>query len=271
MGTHEINFDGLVGPTHNYAALAVGNLASAAHGMTVSNPKDAALQGLAKMKFMMDLGVKQGVLPPHERPHIPALRRLGFEGTDKDILEKSQKEAPLLLRACCSSSAMWAANAAVVSPGADTADGKVHFTAANLSMQLHRSIEADFTSRILRKWFPDDRYFAHHEPLYCNMQLSDEGAANHMRLAASHEENGIEVFVYGRKAMAPGVSPAKFPARQTFEASDAIARLHQLSPARTFFIQQSPAAIDAGAFHNDVVAVSNENVLFYHASAYVQD
>ena len=269
--THEINFDGLVGPTHNYAALAVGNLASAAHGMSVSNPKEAALQGLAKMKFMLDLGVKQGILPPHERPFVPALRSLGFSGKESEIVERAQKEAPLLLRACSSASAMWAANAAVVSPSPDTADGRVHFTAANLAMQLHRSIEADFTSRVLRAFFPDPKFFAHHEPLYCNMQLSEEGAANHMRLAESHGDSGIEIFVYGRKAMAPGALPAKFPARQTFEASDAIARLHQLSPARTFFIQQSPAAIDAGAFHNDVVAVSNENVLFYHAAAYVQD
>jgi succinylarginine dihydrolase len=269
--THEINFDGLVGPTHNYAALAVGNLASAAHGMSVSNPKEAALQGLAKMKFMMDLGLKQGVLPPHERPFVPALRRLGFGGSDSEIVEKAQRDAPLKLRACSSAAAMWAANAASVSPSSDTADGKVHFTAANLAAQLHRSIEADFTSRILRTFFPDPKYFAHHEPLYCNMQLSDEGAANQMRLASEHGENGIEIFVYGRKALAPGAVPSKFPARQTFEASDSIARLHQLSPARTFFIQQSPAAIDAGAFHNDVVAVSNENVLFYHATAYVQD
>ena len=269
--THEINFDGLVGPTHNYAALAVGNLASAAHGMSVSNPKEAALQGLAKMKFMMDLGLKQGVLPPHERPYVPALRNLGFAGSDGEVVEKAQREAPLKLRACSSAAAMWAANAAVVSPSSDTADGRVHFTAANMATQLHRSIEAEFTSRVLERLFADQGYFAHHEPLYCNMQLSDEGAANHMRLAESHGESGIEVFVYGRKALAPGKTPAKFPARQTFEASDAIARLHQLSPARTFFIQQSPAAIDAGAFHNDVVAVSNENVLFYHASAYVQD
>src|ERR1051326_8884885 len=172
--THEINFDGLVGPTHNYAALAVGNLASAAHGMTVSNPKEAALQGLAKMKFMMDLGVKQGILPPHERPFIPALRTLGFAGRESEIVEKAQKEAPLLLRACSSASAMWAANAAVVSPSADTADGRVHFTSANLAMQLHRSIEAEFTSRILKTFFPDPKYFALPEPFLRKTQSCDE-------------------------------------------------------------------------------------------------
>ena len=164
---------------------------------------------------------------------------------------------------------MWAANAAVVSPGMDTADGRVHFTAANLAMQLHRSIEAEFTSKVLQRFFADQAHFVHHEPLYCNMQLSDEGAANHMRLAQSHGESGIEIFAYGRKALAPGALPAKFPARQTFEASDSIARLHQLSPARTFFIQQSPAAIDAGAFHNDVVAVGNGNVLLSHGAAFI--
>src|SRR5258706_6289428 len=179
---YEISFDGLVGPTHNYAALAVGNLASAAHGMTVSNPKEAALQGLAKMKFMMDLGLKQGVLPPHERPYVPALRRLGFGGSDGEVVEKAQREAPLLLRACSSASAMWAANAAVGSPSSDTADWKVHFTSANLAMQLHRSIEAEFTSRVLREFFADEGHFSHHEPLPWHMQLRDEGAANAMRL-----------------------------------------------------------------------------------------
>src|SRR5947207_10628016 len=97
--THEVNFDGLVGPTHNYAALAVGNLASAASGLTVSNPREAALQGLAKMKFMMDMGLKQGVLAPQERPNIWALRGLGFIGKDEEILGRAQKEAPLVLRA----------------------------------------------------------------------------------------------------------------------------------------------------------------------------
>src|SRR5207245_10761436 len=110
----------------------------------------------------------------------------GCGGSDGEIVQRSHKEAPLLLRATSSAAAMWAANAAVVSPGMDTADGRVHFTAANLAMQLHRSIEAEFTSRVLERFFADQAHFVHHEPLYCNMQLSDEGAANHMRLAQSH-------------------------------------------------------------------------------------
>src|SRR5882762_8903022 len=193
--THEVNFDGLVGPTHNYGALAVGNLASAASGLTVSNPREAALQGLAKMKFMMDMGLKQGVLVPQERPHLPTLRAMGFGGNDQDVLGKAQKDAPLVLRACCSASAMWAANAATVSPSADSEDGRVHFTAANLATQFHRSLEGPFTSRLLQKLFPNLNHFAHHEPIPCNTQTCDEGAANHMRLAPSHGEKGMEVFV----------------------------------------------------------------------------
>src|SRR4026208_1756358 len=77
---HEINFDGLVGPTHNYAGLSYGNVASMSHKRAVSNPKQAALEGLAKMKFMMDLGVKQAVLPPQMRPDLGTLRQLGFSG-----------------------------------------------------------------------------------------------------------------------------------------------------------------------------------------------
>jgi succinylarginine dihydrolase len=237
----------------------------------VSNPREAALQGLAKMKFMMDLGVKQGILPPQERPNVPALRRLGFGGTDVEVLERAQRDAPLLLRACSSSSSMWAANAATVSPSSDCGDGKVHFTAANLAVQLHRSLETETTARVLERIFPDAKYFVHHQPVPCNMQTSDEGAANHMRLAANHGEAGIEVFVYGRSALSPGSASSRFLARQAREASEAVARLHQLNPAKTMYLQQNPVAIDAGAFHNDVVAVANENVLMYHEAAYVED
>jgi succinylarginine dihydrolase len=263
----ELNLDGLVGPTHNYAGLSFGNLASAKHGLSVSRPKQAALEGLAKMKFVASLGVPQAVLPPQPRPDLKTLRRLGFSGSDADVIEKAYRDAPRLLAAVYSSSAMWTANAATVSPGADTADGRVHFTPANLVSQFHRSLEPHVTSRVLRQIFPDPDQFSHHDPLPSAPFVADEGAANHMRLSASHRSSGVEIFVYG--VGAPGESaPAKFPARQTLEASRAVARLHHLNQARTLFVRQSPAAVDAGAFHNDVVAVANENVLFFHASAY---
>lgn len=266
----EINFDGLVGPTHNYAGLSYGNIASMKNKATVSSPRQAALQGLEKMRLVAGLGVKQAILPPHERPQVATLRALGFRGSDADVLRSAQKEDPALLAAVCSSSNMWTANAATVSPSADTADGKVHFTPANLISQFHRSLEPPTTARLLKAIFPESAgCFVHHPPLPCANHLSDEGAANHTRLARHHGEAGVEIFVYGRRAFdGADAGPRKFPARQTLEACAAIARNHQLDPKRVIFLRQSPAAIDAGAFHNDVVSVGNENVLLYHQAAY---
>jgi succinylarginine dihydrolase len=265
---YEVNFDGLVGPTHNYGGLAVGNIAAAENALTNSNPREAALQGLAKMKYLSDLGIKQGVLPPQERPAIGVLRKLGFSGDDVSIIRQAAATAPGLLRACCSASSMWVANAATVSPGTDTEDGKVHITAANLPSQFHRSIEAPVTAAILRRVFSDAEYFEHHEPLPSNLYCADEGAANHMRLCSDHGDAGLEVFVFGRSANSGLAKPLKFPARQSLEASEAIARLHQIKSEKKLFVQQNPAAIDAGAFHNDVLAVANCNVLLYHEAAF---
>jgi succinylarginine dihydrolase len=264
----EVNYDGLVGPTHNYAGLSFGNVASQKHALSVSDPRAAALQGLAKARFLAGLGVLQGVLPPHSRPDLQTLRRLGFTGRDAQVIEQAHRADPRLLAAVYSASSMWAANAATVSPSPDTADGQVHFTPANLVTQFHRLLEPPATAAILKAIFPDAAAFAHHDPLPSAPYLGDEGAANHTRLCRSHSQRAIEIFVYGRSNTSD--LPARFPARQTLEASSAIVRLHQLDRAATVFLRQSPRAIDAGAFHNDVVAVGNENVLLYHAGAYEQ-
>ncbi len=265
----ELNLDGLVGPTHSYAGLSYGNVASQRHRNQPSNPRQAALQGLAKMKFLAGLGLKQAVLPPQERPDVLALRRLGFWGDDAGVLAQAGREDTVLLAACCSASGMWAANAATVSPAADTADGRVHLTPANLITQFHRSLEPQTTAAALKAIFPDESAFCHHQPLPAAAPFSDEGAANHIRLGPSHGQPGLEIFVYGRSALAAGHPvPARFPARQTREASAAIARLHGLHERSTLLLQQNPAAIDAGAFHNDVVAVGNLNVMAYHESAF---
>lgn len=269
LTAHEVNFDGIIGPTHNYAGLSFGNLASQKHGQTTSNPREAALQGLAKMKYLAGLGVRQAVLPPQRRPDLQMLRRLGFGGSDADVLWKAWKQEPRLLAAAYSASSMWAANAATITPSADAADGRVHFTPANLVTNLHRSIESFATGAMLQAIFADKSAFVHHPPLPACSILADEGAANHTRLCKSHGAPGIELFVYGRAASTSGAQPSQFPARQTLEASRSIARLHELDPARAIFAQQHPHAIDAGAFHNDVVAVGNENVLLFHASAYM--
>jgi succinylarginine dihydrolase len=265
---YEVNFDGLVGPTHNYGGLAIGNIAAAENALTSSNPREAALQGLAKMKRLSDLGIRQGVLPPQDRPAVGVLRELGFSGNDISVIRQAAAMAPGLLRACCSASSMWVANAATVSPSADTEDGKVHITAANLPSQFHRSIEPPVTSVILRRVFGDGEYFEHHKPLPSNLYCADEGAANHMRLCSKHGDTGLEVFVFGRSANPELAKPLKFPARQSLEASEAIARLHQIKSGKKLFVQQNPAAIDAGAFHNDVLAVANCNVLLYHEAAF---
>jgi succinylarginine dihydrolase len=264
MSETEINFDGIVGPTHNFAGLSLGNLASMANANEHSNPKQAALEGLEKMRFLASLGVTQAVLPPQERPHLPTLRALGYSGTDAQVIDRVGKEDPILLAAVSSSSCMWAANAATVSPSADTDDQRVHFTTANLVTQYHRSIEPVTTARTLRAIFPDESKFIVHDPLPSVSHFADEGAANHTRLVGSH--GSCEIFTWGRVGFDARTSITRFPARQTREACEAIARRHgSRSPV---FVRQTPVAIDGGAFHNDVVAVGHRDVLLIHEQAW---
>lgn len=265
--TLEANFDGLVGPTHNYAGLAFGNVASASNADQPSNPRAAARQGLDKMKALLDMGMAQGILPPQERPNLHALRQLGFDGKDAAVLRKVHREAPGLLAAVSSASSMWTANAATVSPGADSADGKVHFTPANLCTNLHRSFEPATTARVLQATFADSAHFTHHAPLPPTPAMGDEGAANHTRLCGDYGEPGLELFVYGKGAE-DEPAPQKFPARQTRAACEAIARLHGLDPMRTLHALQNPALIDQGVFHNDVIAVGNRELLLFHEQAF---
>ena len=253
MSDIQVNFDGLSGPTHFYGGLAYGNTASMQHEKQRSNPKAAALQGLKKMRLLMDLGIPQAVIPPQERPSLSHLRKLGYSGSDKEILQSADFE---ILKLFSSSSSMWTANAATVTPSSDSLDGKLHLTAANLATEAHRSIEAEQTYKLLQKIFP----FAQvHPPLpSC---LGDEGAANHIRL------KNIHLFVYGRTLF--DRSSKKFPARQYKEASEAIIRLHQVK--KSALLQQSRKAIDAGVFHNDVIAMGFDNLLIYHKDAFEKE
>ena len=245
----EINFDGIVGPSHNYAGLSLGNLASTRNAGQVSQPRAAALQGVDKMRSNLALGLAQGIFVPHPRPDRAWLAELGTTFEDADAA---------LAANAMSASAMWAANAATVSPAPDAGDGKCHLTVANLRTMPHRSHEWPATLAQLQLAFASGG-FAVHRPI--PPAFGDEGAANHMRLTPAHGEPGVEVFVYG-------VGGGAFPARQHVEASKAIARLHGLEPGRALFAQQSDEAIAAGAFHNDVVAVANERVLFAHEKAF---
>lgn len=267
MTAVEANFDGLVGPTHNYGGLAPGNLASARNSGAVSAPRAGVLEGLAKAKMLADAGLAQGLMPPQERPFIPQLKALGFAGSnDGAIWEAAYRAQPALALNMLSASSMWAANAAMVSPSADTADGRLHFTPANLLTALHRSIEGQQTQRALKALFPDEALFAVHDPLPYQSSFADEGAANHVRLCAEHGAEGVEIFVHGRDAFEAW--EGKFPARQTLQSCDAIARRHGLKRERTVHIRQSRKAIEAGAFHNDVVCVGTGPVLFFHEHAF---
>jgi succinylarginine dihydrolase len=268
----EFNFDGLVGPSHNYAGLSFGNVASFSNVKSASNPRQAALQGLAKMRALAARGFAQAVLPPQARPNFRLLRRLGFSGTDADVLAHAWREAPVILACAYSASPMWTANAATVSPSSDTADGRVHFTAANLNNKLHRAEEHIQSTRTLRALFANPDRFVVHDPLPSTPAFGDEGAANHTRFASAHGALGVEFFVYGRVEFDPSApAPKKYPARQTLEASQAIARLHGLDGARTVFASQNPDVIDQGVFHNDVIAVGNGNLLFYHEQAFANE
>ncbi len=265
MTTREVNFDGLIGPSHNYGGMSEGNLASAKNEGDVSNPREAAIQGLEKMRLLARAGLTQGVLPPLPRPNFDLLVAAGFTGSDGAIIEAAAKTAPQLLKAAYSASSMWAANAATVSPSADTGDGRLHLTSANLSTMLHRSTEHPDTTATLISIFGDEDRFGIHAALPMHADFSDEGAANHVRLAESHGAPGVELFVYGREAHEIA---AGYPARQTRLASESIARSHQLEPSRAVFARQSRAAIDAGAFHNNVVCVGTLDTLFFHELAF---
>jgi len=195
---------------------------------------------------------------------------LGFTGSDADVLMAAAKDAPRILAACCSASSMWTANAATVSPSADTADGKMHFTPANLTNKFHRSIEHETTGRILQATFEDKKHFAHHPALPGVEHFGDEGAANHTRFCHEYGKSGVEFFVYGRSAFdGSRPEPQKYPARHTLEASEAVARSHGLSAKGVVYAQQNPDVIDQGVFHNDVIAVGNRDTLFCHEQAFL--
>lgn len=266
----EVNFDGIVGPSHNFAGLSYGNVASVANQNKPSNPRRAALQGLEKMYQLYKLGIPQAVLPPHERPVISVLRSLGFAGSNAEIIQAAHKNAPEILLACSSAAAMWTANAATVTPSADSSDRRLHFTPANLNSKFHRSIEAPFTYKVLKAIFSDENSFAIHSPLPESRYFADEGAANHTRFCATYGTPGLHLFVYGRSGFQPNpVGPLRFPARQTIEAFEAIARSHGLQDNQMIFAQQNPKAIDLGVFHNDVIALGNLKTFFYHEHAYL--
>ena len=257
----EVNIDSIIGPTHSFSGLSRGNLASMKHQDQVSHPRKAALEGLNKMKDLHELGIPQLILPPHERPHLERLKDNGYTGSIESILEKLSKDNPALLKTAFSSASMWTANTVTITPSLDSQDDKIHITPANFSQTAHRQIETKFTSLLYQYLFTDPTLVTHHPPL--PMHLADEGAANHNRLTSSINQPGLNIFVYGDITHE---NESKFPIRQSLEASQMIATQHQLR--NSFFIQQQTNSINSGAFHHDIVGVTNENVYLYHEFTY---
>jgi succinylarginine dihydrolase len=266
----ELNMDGLVGPTHHYAGLSSGNIASMDNALSEANPKAAALQGIAKMRLLHERGIPQAFLPPHARPYLPLLKQLGFEGSTESMIHQAYRFAPQLLSAAFSASNMWTANAATVTSYQDSQDKRTHFTAANLNANIHRHIEATFSAQLLQMAFSNLDHFAHHPVLPATAVMGDEGAANHTRLGF-HNQPGVNLFVFGQQGLQNNLysRPKRYWARQTLEASRQIAYTHGLREDNSVFACQNPDVIDQGVFHNDVISVGNENILLIHELAYV--
>jgi succinylarginine dihydrolase len=266
----EINVDAVVGPTHHYGGLGVGNLASHQHAGLSSHPRAAALEGLRKAALVASWGVPQYLLLPPVRPRLDWLKQLGWDVGSASDLQPAWHTAPEAFSAAFSSAFMWAANAATVSAACDSGDRRLHITPANLISSWHRSAEADERRGDLARLFENLPHCTVHPPLPAIVPLRDEGAANHMRLSDASLKMGLNVFVYGDAGDNSLTPNLHFLPRQTRASCEAIARRHRLDPERTFYLQQHPAAISAGAFHNDVVATSHEHLLIHHQLAFVE-
>ena len=268
----ELQVDRIVGPLHHFGGLGLGNLASQQHAGQVSHPAAAAIEGLDKMRLVASLGIPQFILPPQQRPAIAFLRSLGFIGDDHEVLASALRSSPQILSAACSSSAMWTANAATVTAAADTNDGRLKVSVANLTSSMHRSLEPMETLGQLKRIFESISLSEQMDvfpPIEGGVAFRDEGAANHLRFAAPSMKQGtkcfgVNVFVFGDE----DPLPVRYQARQSRLAFETIARRHGMDANRTFFLKQHPEAIDAGAFHNDVVAMSHEDVLIHHERAF---
>src|SRR3546814_10602778 len=94
----EINFDGIIGPSHNYAGLSPGNLAATSNAGKVSYPRAAALQGIAKMRANLALGLRQGAFLPLARrseehtSELQSLMRISYA----DLRLKKKNTLPIL-------------------------------------------------------------------------------------------------------------------------------------------------------------------------------
>jgi succinylarginine dihydrolase len=220
---------------------------------------------LDKMRIVAERGAHQYLLPPQPRPDLAFLESLGFDPPLDAALAQTFDQAPDVLSAAMSCSAMWTANAATVCPVVDSRDGRLTLVTANLQSSLHRAIESAQTTNDLKQLLGT---LAKVRPAVLGgAAMRDEGAANHMRLGNSTASPGIHLFVYGDG----DPRPQEFWPRQTLAACQAVCRRLGIARDQAFFLKQHPDAIDAGAFHNDVVATSHQGLLIHHQTAYLTD
>jgi len=299
----EVQFDGIIGPTHHFGGLGVGNVASLASRAKESYPRAAALEGAAKMDLVASLGIPQFFLPPLVRPNWDFLVRCGLIDSKQrfdrakqvEALRRCAEESPMLLSAAYSSSFMWTANAGTFCPGTDASDGVSRLVLANLSSSLHRGMEAVERYQQFSDLFRGCEKVQVCLPIPAVDPLRDEGAANHMRFAAPHAMQsslGLHVFVHGIShhgishhgaSNLPEVRHGggavdgagtvsslgnSFRSRQSSLASHAVSNFMRLPVGQRIYALQSRKAIDAGVFHNDVIATSNRNLFLYHADAF---
>jgi succinylarginine dihydrolase len=108
------------------------------------------------------------------------------------------------------------------------------------------------------------------DALPSSQPLRDEGAANHMRLCGSgnNRNRAVHVFVHEPASESDSLSPLRYVSRQSVVASHHVSRKLTLAEEKCVFIEQSQRAINAGVFHNDVIATSHGNLLLCHELAF---
>ncbi|SEI00219.1 succinylarginine dihydrolase [Rheinheimera pacifica] len=264
MSDLQLNISELPGPTFMYSGLSKDNVASVQNKHLVANPLKFAQLSLQRMRLLLDEGVPQVIFPPHRRPDMQALEVCGFTGDMSHMISSADKFSNGYLESLLAASSVWTANAATVTPSADSEDGKVHITTANLNSHYHRSIEASQTHAKLARLFSDDKFFCLHQALPGHSRFSDEGAANHMRFHVEAENRGLNVFVYSNDPD----NPEFVQGRQTLWASKAICQLHALPDSKVLLQKQSKEAISRGIFHNDIISMNSHDLLVFHQQAY---
>jgi len=266
---------GLPGPSHFFGGLSPGNIASLAHAGQRSHPRAAAQQCVTLMRQVVALGRPVLLLPPLPRPDFNFLAACGFSGELREVVIRAHIEAPRLLQMAWSSAAMWTANLGTVAPGTDS-DGITRLVLANCAATAHRSREAELRLPQLQALFATVPRLRIEAAIPGLVALGDEGAANHTRLCVAAAPGyagpatGVHLFVHGTAAgLSPERLPQHFPARQTLAASMAVARRLDIPAPLCLHARQHPSAIDAGAFHHDVIGVGDGHRLLLHQHALV--